>query len=114
MGLFKKIFGNQKKEDGKLANQQSSAAAPGSGSEPDPAKFVEYVVTNLVSQPDSVKIEPHPEGENGMEILISCAKDDMGRVIGKRGKTISAIRSLAVDTAGRAGIRNLKVELKDD
>lgn len=83
------------------------------GGEADPVKFVEFMVRNLVAQPQAVKVESSRNGDESLEILISCDKSDMGRVIGKRGKTISAIRSLAIDAASRNGIRNLKVELQD-
>jgi len=75
----------------------------------DPAKFVEFVVCSLVDDPDAVQINIAEKGGQ-LNILISCAKPDRGKVIGKNGKTISAIRTLAAGAGGR-GRRRIGVEL---
>ncbi len=80
---------------------------------PDPAQFVEFIVGCLVSNPQAVKTEMSYSSDEEAEIIISCEQSDIGRIIGKKGRTISAIRSLAADAAGRLGIKNLKVELQD-
>lgn len=66
--------------------------------------FVDYVVRILVDKPESVKISRKEDTENSMSVIeIICAKEDMGKVIGKNGKTIMAIRSLASGAGGRLG-----------
>ena len=61
--------------------------------------FLEYVVKSLVAQPDAVTITPVEK--NGMTIYeVRVSPEDMGRIIGKQGVTINAIRSLL--QAGRA------------
>jgi len=55
--------------------------------------LLEYIVTNLVSKPEAVKIE---EQRSNGEINLNLTVDpsDMGLVIGKGGQTIRAIRKL--------------------
>ena len=72
-------------------------------------ELVLYIVKNLVSKPDEVKLET--KDEEGMTSLsLSVAPDDMGIVIGKAGQTIRAIRKLLVSRA-IAESNNLRVNL---
>jgi len=74
--------------------------------------FVEYIVKNLVEHPDDVKIECF-EGERGMIVEIRVHQEDVGKVVGKRGATINAIRTIAMTVCARLG-RKVRVELIDD
>jgi hypothetical protein len=56
-------------------------------------EFIERIAKALVDQPDMVKIT-EVEGESTSVIELSVAKDDMGKIIGKQGKTAIAIRTL--------------------
>ncbi|MBW1824698.1 MAG: KH domain-containing protein [Deltaproteobacteria bacterium] len=56
-------------------------------------EFIERIAKALVDQPDMVKIT-EVEGEKTSVIELSVAKDDMGKIIGKQGKTAIAIRTL--------------------
>ncbi len=56
-------------------------------------ELVEYIVKQLVTRPDQVKINVIKKGNASM-LEISVAQDDRGRVIGKEGQTIKALRSL--------------------
>ena len=62
--------------------------------------FVEYVVKALVDKPEEVEITT-VDGDEGTTIQVHCWKDDIGKIVGKRGKTIMAIRSLVSGAAGR-------------
>ena len=62
--------------------------------------FVDYVVKALVDYPDEVNVNTVENGE-GASIQIRCRKEDIGKIVGKRGKTIMAIRSLVSGAAGR-------------
>ncbi len=73
--------------------------------------FVDYVVRALVDYPDEVNVVTEA-GENGAVIRIDCRKEDIGKVVGKRGKTIMAIRSLVAGAAGRLQQR-ISVEVTD-
>ena len=56
-------------------------------------KALEYVVTQIVDDPKSVKIDQ--QEENGMiNFTITVAPTDMGKIIGKNGKVIRAIRNV--------------------
>ena len=73
--------------------------------------FVDYVVRALVDYPDEVNVSSR-EAENGTVISIDCRKEDIGKVVGKRGKTIMAIRSLVSGAGGRLQQR-ISVEVVD-
>ncbi len=57
------------------------------------ANFLEMIVKGIASNPDSVKVERTVD-EMGVLLTLSVAKDDMAQVIGRSGKTASAIRTL--------------------
>ncbi|MBQ7193623.1 MAG: KH domain-containing protein [Synergistaceae bacterium] len=75
-------------------------------------ELVEFIVKHLVTQPDSVEVE-NGEEDGGNKILIRVAHEDVGRVIGKRGATINAIRLLAKAAAVKAGER-VDVDIIED
>jgi len=56
-------------------------------------ELIEYIAKALVDQPDGVKVT-EVEGEITSVIELSVAKEDMGKIIGKRGKAIIAMRTL--------------------
>jgi predicted RNA-binding protein YlqC (UPF0109 family) len=73
--------------------------------------FLDYVVRSLVDNPDDVQItETTAPGE--VTYRVSLHPDDIGLVIGKGGRTISAIRSL-INTASRTG-DHLAVEVVEN
>lgn len=83
-------------------NGSGSTAVPstGSGSLKDLENFVDYVVRALVDNPELVKVTS--ESGNDMKIIkIDCKKEDIGKIVGKHGKTIMAIRALVSGAAGR-------------
>ena len=66
--------------------------------------FLEYVVKGLVEHPDEVTLTPVER--SGMTIYeLRVNPDDMGRVIGRQGVTINAIRSLMQAGSARKGLR---------
>lgn len=72
--------------------------------------LLSYILHHLVSQPDKVSIEERRE-ENGLSVyFIHADKSDMGKVIGKGGKIIRAIRSMAKVRAVKES-REINVEL---
>lgn len=92
-----------------------SKASAGNGASDDKVRdlehFVDYVVRALVDFPEEVNVVTEPGGE-GTVIRINCRKEDIGKVVGKRGKTIMAIRSLVSGAAGRLQQR-ISVEVSD-
>jgi predicted RNA-binding protein YlqC (UPF0109 family) len=66
--------------------------------------FLEYVVKGLVSHPDEVTLTPLER--SGMTIYeLRVNPDDMGRIIGRQGVTINAIRSLLQAGSAHKGVR---------
>lgn len=74
-------------------------------------EFLEYVVVQLIQHPEAASVLHDKEGERHV-YRIRLHPDDAGRVIGRSGKTIGAIRSLAIASAQKHGIR-VDVELED-
>jgi predicted RNA-binding protein YlqC (UPF0109 family) len=56
-------------------------------------EFIEYVIKHLVDQPEDVRVS-EVRGKHVTIYELRVAKDDMGKVIGKRGQTALAIRTL--------------------
>ena len=56
-------------------------------------EFLEFMIKNLVSSPDEVKIQ-REEDELWILLTLSVAKDDLWIIIGKGGNTINSIRSI--------------------
>ncbi len=74
--------------------------------------FVEFVVRSLVDDPESVTVKSAEKG--GMTVYeVRVAQDDAGKVIGRRGSTIQAIRSLLQVGAAKGG-RRCTVDLVED
>lgn len=66
------------------------------------ADLVEYIVCGLVSDDEAVSLDV-TDGPDGALIEVSCAEEDAGRIIGRRGRTIKAIRTLARALGSRVG-----------
>ena len=56
-------------------------------------QFVEYIVKNLVSNPDDVKIDRNID-EKGVLLTLTVNEEDLGRIIGRRGSTAQSLRAL--------------------
>ncbi len=57
-------------------------------------EFLKYILEKVVNVPDSINIEKE-EDDNQIRYNLSIAEEDFGRVVGKKGRTINAIRNLA-------------------
>ena len=62
-------------------------------------ELVTYIVTGLVDNPDSVKIATAVE-EGSLRVQIEADPDDVGKIIGRGGRTIKSIRTLARASVG--------------
>ena len=67
-------------------------------------EFVLFTAKSLVDSPDEVATQT-VQRDNGYAIIISCAKKDTGKIIGKSGKLIAAIRILVSGAAGKIGLK---------
>jgi predicted RNA-binding protein YlqC (UPF0109 family) len=66
------------------------------------ADLVELIVCGLVDDEDAVSLDV-TDSEAGTLIEVSCAEDDAGKVIGRRGRSIKAIRTIARALGQRVG-----------
>ena len=72
------------------------------------AELVALIVQNLVAEPDKLSVSSRAEGHN-LLVEIRCAPEDAGRVIGRGGRTINSIRTLA--RAAAEGQERVEVQL---
>ena len=56
-------------------------------------ELIEYIAKALVDNPDSVRVS-EIEGEKTSVIELNVSKDDLGKVIGKQGRTARAMRTI--------------------
>lgn len=69
---------------------------------PAAAELLHHVVTSIVENPDAVSIDAS-EDDDTIRFDVSVGDGDMGRVIGKRGRTAHAIRALVRAAAAKEG-----------
>lgn len=74
-------------------------------------EYAEFLVKSIAKQPDLVKVTSFGGDENSTIIEIIVCEDDMGVVIGKDGKTASAIRTLIQAYAYIKEIKNIKINI---
>ena len=66
--------------------------------------FLEYVVKGLVNRPEEVTVTPvERDGTTIYELRLNA--DDIGKVIGRQGMTINAIRALLLAGSAKQGVR---------
>lgn len=74
--------------------------------------LVEEVVSPLIDDPEALEVTASQDADN-LLIEVSVNSDDAGKVIGRQGRVIKSIRTLARAAATRKGL-NVDVELLDD
>jgi predicted RNA-binding protein YlqC (UPF0109 family) len=75
-------------------------------------EYLEYVVKGLVQAPDAVTVTP-VERAGGTVYELRMDPADVGKIIGRQGATINAIRSLLLAGAAKKGVR-CTVEIVED
>lgn len=65
-------------------------------------EMLQYIAKSLVDQPDRVQVN-EVEGERALVLELQVANEDMGKVIGRNGRVIRAIRSVSKAAAIRDG-----------
>jgi predicted RNA-binding protein YlqC (UPF0109 family) len=67
-------------------------------------EFLDFVIRQLVEYPDEVMLSEIPNGRTTI-FKVQLRQSDVGRVIGRNGQTIQAIRALLASSASRHGQR---------
>ena len=64
-------------------------------------EFIEYIAKQLVDKPDKVSVEETIPDEHTIEINLKVDNSDIGKVIGKHGNTVNAMRTLLYAVGGK-------------
>lgn len=73
--------------------------------------FTETLVKYLVKEPDMVKVKDFLDDEENIILEIIVPDSDMGKVVGRSGKNIQAIRTLIQATAYNKGLKKVKINV---
>jgi|688.fasta_scaffold1219012_2 predicted RNA-binding protein YlqC (UPF0109 family) len=63
-------------------------------------EFIGYIIKNLVTKPDQVTVK-RTSSDNTDVYEVRVAPEDMGKLIGKQGRTINSVRTLVAATSAR-------------
>ncbi|MCL2529770.1 MAG: KH domain-containing protein [Coriobacteriia bacterium] len=74
--------------------------------------LVEQVVISLVDDPESVTAEEVEEG-NTLIINVRVNPDDIGKIIGRQGRVIKSLRTIARAASSYSGGKHIEVEILD-
>ena|ERR1700755_2735082 len=89
-----------------FAGAPASSGSGGNGRAPDLAELIRFLAVNLVDRPDEVRVELVEErSANVYELEV--AEPDLGKVIGRGGKTARALRTVVQAVAPRSRKRTL-------
>ena len=70
-------------------------------------EFIEYIAKYLVDDPEAVIVEETIDQEKKVNLTLRVKQQDVGKVIGKKGKTAIAMRTLLTAVAAKEGKRAL-------
>jgi predicted RNA-binding protein YlqC (UPF0109 family) len=74
-------------------------------------EFIEYLAKQLVDQPESVIIQEETDGDK-LVLKLKVAQPDIGKIIGKKGRTAFALRTLVAAVGKKAG-KKVTLEVLD-
>jgi hypothetical protein len=72
-----------------------------------------HVVRSIVDNPEAVQVEGFEDGDNKVLLEVRVGEGDLGRVIGRRGRTAMSIRNVVRAAAARDGV-DVDVDFVDD
>jgi predicted RNA-binding protein YlqC (UPF0109 family) len=72
-----------------------------------------HVVRSIVDNPDAVQVEGFEDGDSKVLLEVRVGEGDLGRVIGRRGRTAMSIRNVVRAAAARDGV-DVDVDFVDD
>ena len=68
-------------------------------------ELIEFIARSLVENPDAVTVTEEEGGDGSILLQLAAAPEDMGRIIGKQGRTAKAMRTLLNAKATREQMR---------
>ncbi len=74
--------------------------------------LIDYLAKSLVDNPDAVEVR-ETQGEVASVLELRVAKEDLGRIIGKQGRTAKSIRTILNAAASRVN-RKVVLEIVED
>jgi predicted RNA-binding protein YlqC (UPF0109 family) len=74
--------------------------------------LVQYLARSLVTNPDAVEVK-ETQGETASVLELRVAKEDLGRIIGKQGRTAKSIRTILNAAASKAN-RKFVLEIVEE
>jgi uncharacterized protein len=77
-----------------------------------PRELLEYLARGLVDDPEQVKVKEVGEDDGSVVLELSVAQDDYGNVIGRGGRTATALRTVVKTAAVKSG-RRVFVDIVD-
>ena len=75
-------------------------------------EFIEFIAKHLVDNPDSVVIDEKNPEENKVVLSLKVQADDVGKVIGKKGRNAQALRTILGAAAMKEHLTSLSENLK--
>jgi predicted RNA-binding protein YlqC (UPF0109 family) len=75
-------------------------------------ELVLYLARQLVNNPDAVEVK-ETQGDTASVLELKVAKEDLGRIIGKQGRTAKSIRTILTAAASRTN-RKVVLEIVED
>lgn len=76
----------------------------------DLKEFLEYLIKQIVDKPDEVQITEQ-EGEQTLIYQVRVGKGDFGKIIGKHGQNVDAIRTLISAASAKSGKKRAILEI---
>ena len=73
---------------------------------------LEHLVRGIVDHPDDVRVDLI-DNRRGQRLEVRVHPDDLGRVIGRNGRTAKALRQVISGVGSRAGFRGIRVDVVD-
>lgn len=74
-------------------------------------EFIAYLIKNLVDKPDAVDVKVI-DNEEGTLVEIRVSPEDVAKVVGRQGRTIKSLRTIAMTVGARFG-RRVRLDVID-
>ncbi len=72
-------------------------------------EFIAYIVKNLVDKPEAVRVQVADDSQD-LVVSVQVSKEDVAKIIGRQGRVIKSLRTIALIIGARLG-RRIRLEL---